>query len=393
MALGRLKLFKNSNNDLIKLCKNELKSYSTFKLPYIRDNLFIDCSSLEELKLTGNISNVGSNILDGCSGLKSLIIDIPTLSKNLGKFGNSETVVTISPKFKTAADTGIFDNAVISKVNYLGTLDDWGKITFNNSYNSNPIEKSGNLYINDELVTEIPNTVTNFNDFSYQGCRTLTTLNLNNNITEIPAYCFDKTGITTLNIPESVTYIGYGAFRNSSLTSLETSSNTTITFGSWAFENCNFTELVVPSNFDLSSSHQVFRLNDKLTTVTLSEGITNTGQQTFRSCSNLTTVNLPQSLTTIGPYAFADCTKITTITIPANVSSIGTYAFDTGLTSIRFEQPADMSITIPSTKMFDKTKSARNIKVYCENEVFKNYDYSSDNYNPTFYHLDGTVWE
>lgn len=53
-------------------------------------------------------------------------------------------------------------------------------------------------------------------------------------------------------------------------------------------------------------------------------------------------------------------------------------------------QPAGMEVTIPSDNMFDSTKSSRNINVYCENEVFKNYNYSGDNYKPTFYHLDGT---
>lgn len=83
--------------------------------------------------------------------------------------------------------------------------------------------------------------------------------------------------------------------------------------------------------------------------------------------------------------------------IPKSIKKIEGFAFAySELNEFIFKQDAYQLIILPiagnATGMF-YTKNAKNIKIYTDNIAIKNYDYKSDNVTPTFYHLDGTLWE
>lgn len=113
------------------------------------------------------------------------------------------------------------------------------------------------------------------------------------------------------------------------------------------------------------------------------------------SSMTIDTLNLPSTLETIARNGFYDCdfSVLKILTIPASVTSIGNGAFYncTGLNSIRFEQPANATITL-GTEIFN-SKTARAFTVYTDNETIKNYNWSGDNVTATILHLDGTRWE
>ena len=384
---------------------------------------FYNCSGITSITLNDNLSSLLPNYcFAGMTGLNTINYNItniyssPTSQSNVYIFngsGNSDTVLNIASSV-TAISNYIWSGLTLKQVNYEGTLSQWTQINFNSNSANQPLSSCGLLYIDNNLVTSIPDTLTTLNPYSFYNATCITSISINSTITSIPSYCFYNTSVENLVIPSTVTSIdSYAFYSSSELTSLTFQGNVTlgsyafgqlpnisitctdgitVTVGTSAFRSSSFTTLTIPNNLVIEGTY-AFAECTSLTSVTLSEGITDTGDYTFRDCSNLVNVTLPQSLTRIGAYAFADDTKITTITVPANVTYIGTYAFDTGLTSIRFEQPATATVTIPSDNMFDSTKGSRSISVYCENEVFLNYDYSGDNYNPTFYHLDGTAWD
>lgn len=180
----------------------------------------------------------------------------------------------------------------------------------------------------------------------------------------------------------------------------------------------SITDLVIPSDIK-SIGDYAFYYDDTLQNVVISNGVETIGKSAFEQCSAMVSVSVPNSVKSIGSSAFDDCSVtnltlaeglqridesaftqsgLTSIVIPSTVSYIGKNLFgdEMGfvsiiLTTITFKQPKGMEITLGSTLF--KTKTAQALTVYTDNETIKNYDYVADNVTPTFYHLDGTLWE
>ena len=264
----------------------------------IGDNAFQGCSGLTSVTIPNSVNNIGSSAFQGCSGLTSVTI------------GNSVT--------------NIGNNAF---------------------YGCNGLTS----------VT-IPNSVTNIGNNAFYGCNGLTSVTISNSVTSIGekafAYC---SGLTSIEIPNSVTSIGNDAFRDCSGLTSVTIPNSVTSIGGWAFINCT-----------------------GLTSVRIGNSVTSIGPNAFYGCSGLTKVNItdiafwlninfisnsfgdyysnplyyarnlyvnddlvtdlviPNSVTSIGGGAFYGCTGLTSVTIPNSVTSIGSGAFSgcTGLTSV-----------------------------------------------------------
>ena len=260
-----------------------------------------------------------------------------------------------------------------------------------------------NLYVNDQLVTEIviPEGVTSIGNGAFYGCSSLTSITIPDSVTSIGGYAFyNCSSLTSINIPEGVTYIGSDTFYNcSSLTSINIPEGVT-SIGWDAFYGCSgLTSITIPSsvtsirggafsgcsslqeitlpfvgeNVGATSSDKVqyplgyifgtssytgstaieqrykyTSINGYLNTSyyyfpTSLKKVTITGGNilygAFYNCSSLTSITIPSSVTSIGEYAFYGCTGLTNITIPEDVTSIGSSAFY-GCTGLT-------SITIP----------------------------------------------
>ena len=110
--------------------------------------------------------------------------------------------------------------------------------------------------------------MTTIGGYAFNGCRSLTSVELPNSVTSIGERAFSRCeGLTSIVIPNSVTTIGYGAF-----------------------EYC-----------------------EGLTSVEIPNSVTTIGNSAFSGCSGLTSVVIPNSVTSIGGSAFYGCSNLTTI--------------------------------------------------------------------------------
>ena len=162
----------------------------------------------------------------------------------------------------------------------------------------------------------------------FNGCSSLTTLNIGNNVQDIPDYAFsDCSGLTRVTIPNSVTSIGSSAFYNcTSLTSV-TIPNSVTSIGWNAFSGCSgLTSITIPNSVT-SIGGGAFSGCSGLTSVTIPNSVTSIGNGAFSGCSGLASVTIPNSVTSIGDYAFSGCSGLTSVTIPSFVTSIGSSAF------------------------------------------------------------------
>ena len=137
-------------------------------------------------------------------------------------------------------------------------------------------------------------------DSAFNGCESLTSINIPNSVTTIGNKAFIYCdSLTSINIPNSVTTIGEEAFCGcDSLTSINIPNSVT-TIEDWAFFGC-----------------------ESLISIYIPNSVTTIGNSAFNGCESLTSINIPNSVTTIEDWAFFGCESLTSITIPSSVVTI-----------------------------------------------------------------------
>ena len=221
---------------------------------------------------------------------------------------------------------------------YINSFKKWCEIDFENYY-SNPMSGGSELYLNNFLIKEIkiPNNITNINDYTFCGCRSLTSVTIPDSVTSIGDGAFRNCkSLTSITIPDSVASIGDYTF--ASCTSLKsiTIPDSVTSIGGEAFSGCeSLTCITIPDSIT-SIENYTFDYCTSLTSITIPDSVTSIGEGAFNKCTSLTSITIPDSITSIENYTFGYCTSLTSITIPDSVTSIGEGAFRdcTNLTSI-----------------------------------------------------------
>lgn len=198
-------------------------------------------------------------------------LPVKTIGKEAFK-GRGFLGITIPASIISIGLNAFYDCNNLTKVNYLGTIDQWAEIDFKNDICldggvlskgdmfSNPLAYARNLYINNELVTEIE----------------LTTA------TKVPAIAFlCCSSLNSVTLSDSVKAVG-----------------------DFAFYGC-----------------------EGLTNITIGNGVTSLGDLAFYGCSGLSNITIGNNVTVIGNFAFAFCSGLTSVNGGKNVVSIGGYAF------------------------------------------------------------------
>ncbi len=280
----------------------------------IGNGTFYNCTSLKKITLpfVGNTLNGESNTHFGYifratsysennqyvpSSLKEVVI---TKAKKIGSyaFGNCKNLksITIPNSVKSIGDDPFFECPNLTKVN-ITDLAAWCNIDFKES-ESNPLYYANNLYVNNELATNItiPNGVTKISKYAFYNC----------------------TSLKSITIPGSVKSIGADAFGQCS-----------------NLEKVNITDLAAWCNIDFAGiySNPIFCTknlyinNEFVSDLIIPNGVTKISSLAFFGCRSLKSLTVHNSVTSIGNSAFWWCDNIKNITIGNGVQSIGADAF------------------------------------------------------------------
>ena len=211
---------------------------------------------------------------------------------------------------------------------------------------------------------------------------------ISHGVTQIGSYAFDGcSSLTSINIPSSIISIGNRAFWDCvNLNSVYIDSiqdYCCISFYGYTsspFYNSGDVNLYInnkltkylelPSSVTSISNYAFFSCTS-LTSVNIPNSVTSIGNYTFYGCTGLTSVNIPNSVSSIGISAFEHCTGLTNISIPSSVSSIGDSAFSgcTGLTSINIPK----SVTSIGRRSFEGCTSLTSINIPSSVTSIKNH--------------------
>ena len=261
-------------------------------------------------------------------GLTSINVDV------LRKFGLLSESITIPASITSI--NGSLDS--IKNIYYKGNIAGWCAIEKNND-----LGYSYNLYINDELITDlvIPAEATTISAYTFAGCASIENVNFEDNckVTEIGSRAFKNCkNLKTVTIGDSVTTIDIMAFDYCISLESITIPDSVTTIGRYAFDGCSsLTNITIPDSLT-TISYATFSGCSSLESVTIPDNVTTIDGMVFYGCSSLESITIPDSVTTIGGSAFAWCSSLESITIPDSVTSIGESAFNgcRSLTSVTF---------------------------------------------------------
>ena len=222
---------------------------------------FNECGNLTNVTFGSGVKTIGKYAFYNCKNLTSLTFGDKLETIGERAFYNCGSLQSVAFGSSVTSIAGeAFRDCDITNTYYTGSLAEWCNIVFDGAY-SNP---SGNLYINNQLVTDvvIPNGVTEIKKYAFYGFNS----------------------IVSVIIPNSVTSIGYDAFCACiNLTSV-TIGNSVETIGIAAFDRCT-----------------------NLINVTIGNAVSTIDNYAFRECNNLTRITITASIESIGTDAFKDC--------------------------------------------------------------------------------------
>lgn len=272
----------------------------------IADYAFDNAPNLTKITIGANVKTIGTSAFQNCNSLETVIFkDSDTIKKTIGNYAfyncPALSKVDFGNAVKSIGSYSFAVNKLIESIEFPDSLESIGDnafTTYTDTYRGSYVENSlknikfgsglktigsSAFYYNKKLtnVEFTGDSLTSIDYHAFQGCISLTELNLvgNNAVININAFMGD-TSLKTVN-----------------LSGVKSISN-------YAFNGCS-----------------------DLTTVNFGEELTTIGYSAFQGCTSLEKVDFPKSLTSISGYAFEKCKKIESVNIPDNVSTLNDDTF------------------------------------------------------------------
>ena len=282
--------------------------------------VFMECSSLKNVKLPNNLEFLGTSTFYGCTELLS--IQIPNSVKSM-----ESSVFSYCTSLKTITLPEGID-----------------KIPSSTFYNCKNLES---------IV--IPNNIIYIEDAVFGYCNKLASISIPNSVTTIGNNCFINSGIKELVLPSSVT-----------------------TIGEYIIKNCqSLLSLSIPGSVT-SISENAFSQCRSLKNLDLSEGISIIRKNAFAGCTGITHLTIPSSVEYIYQNAFANCNGLESVNA---LPTTPPFLFDNSFSnySVPLKVPKGCKDAYQTAQGWKNFTNIRDVDKYklmylVDNEEYKSYE-------------------
>ena len=296
--------------------------------------IFSYCSGLTSVSIKGNVTTIGASMFSGCADLATLSIPDSVTSIGASAFSGCEKLNYTFPAGITSyGDYALKETAITSAT-----------ISSDKSYGKG-------VYAGCKSLTSvtIDNGITSIPDELFNGCANLGSIEIPSSVTSIGAKAFEACGLTSITLPQNLESIGERAFYGCKFTELKLNtglksigseafsyiwtlktvvlSDSVTNYGNRVFACTGVTSVSMTIDDSVTFGYGLFSGCNGLESVVISGNRTSLGSGFFEECGKLTSVKLPDSLTSIDSSMFRSCSKLAAVNIPDNVTSIGYYAF------------------------------------------------------------------
>ncbi len=305
----------------------------------IGKSAFHNCSLLAEISIPESVNSIGpsafngteyyidkTNWTDGVLYIDGVLIKAERETEGIYEIKQGTRLIADEaftgawiegvkiPSSITHIGTDVFLNCETLDSVYISDITAWCNTEFG-SLKGNPLYFADELYINDELVSDLV---------------------IPEDVSFVPAYAFSCTNITSVTIPASVTQMEMYAFYGCKNLKVITTAYMQDDLLGDVFSSCGKISTVIIADGVTSIGDSAFNYSTKLTSVIIPDSVVSIGEDAFAGCSALASIDIPDGVTHLGEGAFSGCSELTSIEIPDGITAIGDYTFSgcTGLTSI-----------------------------------------------------------
>ena len=269
---------------------------------------FYGCSGLTSVTIGNSVTSIGNFAFSGCSGLTGdLIIPNSVMSVGTSAFSNCRglTSVTIGNSVTSIGTAAFYSCSGLVTVNFNATnCLTMGKAS---SYSYTPVFRNCTSF----TTLNIGENVTNIPDSAFYGCSSLVTAEIPDVVARIGGYSFyGCSGLSDISIPNSVVGVGENAFTNTGW--YNSHSDGILYLDGWYLgykSTAPVGELALNAT-TRGVAADAFAECTGITSVTLSSSIITIGEKAFKNCLGLGSVYIPDSVQTIGDSAFYMVTNI-----------------------------------------------------------------------------------
>jgi hypothetical protein len=294
-------------------------------LKTVGESCFSGCELLTELKLGSNVTAVGANMIENCSKIKELTIpsSVDTLYTGAVGYGclrgSGVKKVIFDEGTRNIIENICRDSSELETIVLPESVEKIGESSFKNC----PRIKTVSL----------PENVESIGSGCFSGCTALESFTFNENIKMLGHDLFDNCKkLKELTIPASVEDVDskfdlYGCLAGCGVE--------TVTFeeGIKSIPHCicagatQLKTVIIPEapsktleGFSIGSS--AFK-GTAIESIELPASLTDIGMSAFEGCSLLKSVSLPDGLKTLDKKCFKDCILLTEFEIPSSVTTLG----------------------------------------------------------------------